>query len=180
MSYSIIFETIFIKLSDGRLLHLERSGCNNDNAGRSREDFYGTVYTAEALNNHINGYLEVFKDSRDAFELKIGNQRCSFYQYGEHLFRMAKRAKPYDEFCAQRYFEATKFDGIELLEPEKKILTPDEFEECFNDHLYSGEKVVYRRLITKLNTENEIIEALDKKETVSFYIGKSVSNRKIS
>ena len=41
MSYSIIFETKIVKLSDGRLLHLDLSGCNNDTSGRSRDDWNG-------------------------------------------------------------------------------------------------------------------------------------------
>lgn len=43
MSYSIIFDTKFIKLQDGRLLHLDRSGCNNDTAGRSLSDYTGKM-----------------------------------------------------------------------------------------------------------------------------------------
>ena len=49
MSYSIIFETKIIKLSDGRLLHLNLSGCNNDDAGRSRDDWNGKIYTEKVL-----------------------------------------------------------------------------------------------------------------------------------
>ena len=49
MSYSIIFETKIVKLSDGRLLHLDLSGCNNDTSGRSRDDWNGKIYTEDAF-----------------------------------------------------------------------------------------------------------------------------------
>ena len=39
MSYSIIFETKIVKLSDGRIIHFDRSGCNNDNVGRNKNEF---------------------------------------------------------------------------------------------------------------------------------------------
>lgn len=38
MGYSIIFQTKIVKLSDGRILHLDRSGCNNDTEGRRPDD----------------------------------------------------------------------------------------------------------------------------------------------
>lgn len=43
MSYSIIFKTKIVKLSDGRILHLSLRGCNNDTEGRSSDDWRGKV-----------------------------------------------------------------------------------------------------------------------------------------
>lgn len=39
MGYSIIFQTKIVKLSDGRILHLDRRGCNNDTEGRRPDDW---------------------------------------------------------------------------------------------------------------------------------------------
>lgn len=41
MSYSIIFKTKTVKLSNGRILHLSLQGCNNDTEGRSPDDWRG-------------------------------------------------------------------------------------------------------------------------------------------
>ena len=49
MGYSIIFQTKIVKLSDGRILHLDRSGCNNDTEGRRPDDWTGKIYTPEAF-----------------------------------------------------------------------------------------------------------------------------------
>mgnify|MGYP004513620085 CR=1 FL=1 len=65
MSYSIIFETKIVKLSDGRLLHLNLSGCNNDDAGRSRDDWNGKIYTENAFIKYAEGFM---KDSKPLAE----------------------------------------------------------------------------------------------------------------
>lgn len=167
MSYSIIFETKFVKLKDGRLLHLDRSGCNNDNAGRDLSDFTGKIYTEKELKEKAESYM---KDGKPEYwELKIGSKYSTYYEYGEHLLRMAKRAIPFDEFMTERYFYAERYDGVELLEPEVKRLTPKEFDEYWYN---SRGSFSYRRLTTKIETEEEIIKALENKEPVSFYVGK--------
>lgn len=41
MGYSITFKTKIINLSDGRILHLDLSGCNNDTECRHNDDWQG-------------------------------------------------------------------------------------------------------------------------------------------
>jgi hypothetical protein len=177
MSHSIIFETKFVKLSDGRLLHLDRSGCNNDTSGRSLSDFIGKIYTNEKLRDYTESFMKGGKPSKEyRGELKIGNRYCSYYDYGEHLLRMSKRAISYDDFCSERRFRANRYDGVELYEPERKTLTPKEFENYFYDSIYSGKRISYRRILTTLNNETEIIKSLENNQPVEFYVGKKYKN----
>lgn len=54
MSYSMIFETKIVKLSDGRIIHFDRSGCNNDDSGRRKDDFSGTIYIVHIIFNRYS------------------------------------------------------------------------------------------------------------------------------
>ena len=170
MGYSIIFETKFVKLADGRLLHLDRSGCNNDTAGRDLSDFSGTIYTENKLKEKVNHYNEM--SSSEGWDLKIGSKHVTYKDYGDHLLRMAKKALPYDEFMSQRICTATRYDGVTLLEPEQKDMTAKEFDKEFYDYLYGNKPFSYRRRLTELKGETEIITALENKEPVTFYVGK--------
>jgi hypothetical protein len=169
MSYSIIFETKIVELTDGRLLYLDRSGCNNDDSGRTLDDFRGEIYTEEKFKERAESFM---KEKSEYWELKIGSKCVTYYDYGKHLLRMRDRAKKYNDFIKERYFSAKRYDGVELIEPEEKTLTAEEFDEIFYKLLYSGNKLSYRRLTTRLKTEEEIINALDNKQPVSFYVGK--------
>ncbi len=57
MGYSIIFETYIVKLPDGRIIHFDRSGCNNDNMGRKQNEFTGKIYNVDDFIK----YAEKFK-----------------------------------------------------------------------------------------------------------------------
>jgi len=170
MSYSIIFDTKFIKLSDGRLLHLDRSGCNNDTSGRNLSDYTGKIYTVNKLKEYAESYIG--KGNPCEHVLKIKSKWCSYSDYGKHLLRMAKRAKTYEKFNCERYFSAKRYDGVNLFLPEEKTLTPKEFSDCFYDYLYSGKPFSYRRILTLLNSESEIINTLENGDHIQFYVGK--------
>ena len=176
MSYSIIFETKFVKLSDGRLLHLDRSGCNNDDAGRSRDDFTGKLYSVEDLNIRIESFM-INDDFTNPYQLKINGKWRSYVQYGEHLMRMSKRAVSYDDFVAERTFIASRYDGAEVFKPVEQVFSAKEFSEIFYKYLYSGEAFEYRRMTTTLETENDIVKALDNGESVSFYVSRNHRRR---
>lgn len=94
MSYSIVRETKVVTLQDGRILHLSLQGCNNDDAGRKRDEFDGKIYTAEEFDKYIHGFATGGKSYKDGgeFELKIGSRCSSFFDYSNHLLRMRKRA----------------------------------------------------------------------------------------
>ena len=170
MSYTIIFDTKFIKLNDGRLLHLDRSGCNNDTAGRNLTDYTGKIYTKTELTELANSYM---KDGKtDDFDMKIRSKPSSFYDYGKHLLRMAKKAETYNDFCSERWVTAKRYDGVKLLSPEVKTLSRKEFSDCFYDLLYGCKSYSYIRILTPLESESEIVEALENKDPVQFYVEK--------
>ena len=104
MGYSMIFETKIVTLSDGRLIHFDRSGCNNDDAGRRQDEFTGKVYTEDEFRKRIESFKNSAKPYKDStpheWELKIYGRMGTMHDYGTHLERMWKRAEPYDEFIS--------------------------------------------------------------------------------
>lgn len=170
MSYSIIFDTKFIKLSDGRILHLDRSGCNNDTEGRHLSDYIGKIYTYKELQEYVISFTKDGKSEES--EIKLGSKWATYWDYGKQLALRANKAKTYDEFIAERDFTADRFDGINLYKPEQKTLTPEEFDECFYDYLYGDKPFSYSRIMTKLNSEAEIINTINDDKGINFYVGK--------
>ena len=61
------------------------------------------------------------------------NINIADYDYGERLLRMLKRALPYEDFIKQYYFSARYCKGIELLEPERREMTVEEFDKLYHD-----------------------------------------------
>lgn len=110
MGYSIIFQTKIVKLSDGRILHLDRRGCNNDTEGRRPDDWTGKIYTPEAFVAYAENFKQGSKPAKesDGFDLKIGSRYCTCYDYGEHLLRMLKRAVPGTSSCAREKLLVSK------------------------------------------------------------------------
>lgn len=176
MGYSIIFETKIVTLSDGRIIHFDRSGCNNDDAGRSRSEFSGKVYTREQFIEYAERFKKESKPYKesDRFELKIGSRYATAYDYGEHLLRMLNRAERYEEFVRSRGCWADIITGIEVLSPEYKQMTLEEFEKVFYNLLYSGSRLSYRRMREPLDIKDEkaVVTALESGKTMEFYIGK--------
>lgn len=129
MGYSIIFQTKIAKLPDGRIIHFDRSGCNNDAEGRVKGEFTGTIYTEEEFIKRAEGFMEDSKPYKDTqqFDLKIFSRYASYYDYGKHLLRMLKRAEDIDKIIANNYFHAKYCEQVEILEPEEKIVTVEEF-----------------------------------------------------
>ena len=104
MGYSIVFETKVVKLKDGNLLLLSLDGCVNDTSGRQRDEFEGKIFTYNGLVAHAKSFQEGNKPYKKGgeFELKIKSRPCSYYDYGQHLLRMMKRAKTWDELSSER------------------------------------------------------------------------------
>lgn len=167
MSYSIIFKTKIIKLSDGRLLHLDLSGCNNDKHGRHHDDWTGTIYTEEGFlkkaNDFKTGSLPA-KES-DSFDLKIGSRYRTFYDYGEHLLRMYKRAVTFDEFMSSKKFITFEvIESVSVLDAGKMVtMSIPDFEKYFDENKWKG-MVKYRRNYRLLEGEKEVVDALDSGE----------------
>ena len=174
MSYSIIFETKIVKLSDGRIIHFDRSGCNNDDAGRRKDDFSAKVYTLEEFMRQAENYKRNSKPYKEAayMDLKIGSRPATMYDYGDHLLRMLKRAKPYDEFIKSVYFRVRHLTGIQLHKPVERFMTVEEFDKEFYKLLYSGCGMSYTRLIEypDIKDEKNIVRLIESSESLSFEI----------
>lgn len=173
MSYSIIFETKIVRLSDGRIIHFDRSGCNNDNCGRNKDEFKGKIYTEKDFINKAEKYMEnskPFKESGE-FELKIGSRYATMYDYGEHLLRMLNRAERYNEFIKNRYVKCFYCEKIEITSPEYLIMPLEEFD--FYNMLKKYNTFSYRRIMKypDLENEKEIITLISDGKYLNFYIG---------
>lgn len=164
MSYSIIFKTKIVKLSDGRILHLSLRGCNNDTEGRSSDDWRGKIYTREEFVNYAEGFKTGSKPAKESegFDLKIGSRYCTYYDYGEHLLRMLNRAITFDELCnSGKYVSFNRIDNATVFENGKEIdMSMREFDDCFYKRLYNG-GIRYRINYTLLVTENDVVKAFD-------------------
>ena len=175
MSYTIIFETKIVKLFDGRLLYLDLSGCNNDNEGRRRDDWKGKIFTENDFIKYAESFMmgsKPIKES-DGFDLKIRSRYCTWYDYGEHLLRMKKKAITFNELkCSGEYITFNRIDGVTVYEDGKEIkMTMKEFNDCFYKKLYNG-GIKYRINYTLLNTENDVVNALDNGFSIRIFIGK--------
>ena len=174
MSYSIIFETKIVKLSDGRIIHFDRSGCNNDNAGRGKDEFTAKIYTVDDFVQKAEGYKKDSKPYKESgeMELKIGSRYATMFDYGEHLLRMLKRAKPYDEFIRSCRFSVHHLTGIQLHEPEEKFMTLEDFDKNFYKLLYSGHGMSYTSLIDypDIKDEANLVRLIEAGEILSFEI----------
>lgn len=177
MSYTIIFETKICCLADGRVIHFSLQGCNNDTSGRSRDDWYGTLYPSrEAFLKYTHSFDAKEGETDYADALKIGGRWCSYHQYGEHLRRMLKRSLSFSELCATPYSLYAKiFTGttVRLLDDTLKEFTPEEWHKDCYDYFYGNipNKGFTSHYKFSAN-ETEIVELLSKKGPVSFYIGK--------
>ncbi len=175
MSYSIIFETKIIKLSDGRSLHLDLSGCNNDTSGRSRDDWNGKIYTEDAFIEYAEGFMKDSKPAKESggFDLKIGSRYCTMYDYGKHLLRMRKRAVTLEELInSGKYVSFNRIDSVTVFEDGKEIeMTMEEFDSYYYEKLYNG-GIRYRIKYTLLENEKNIIEAFDNGNSVRIYISR--------
>lgn len=176
MGYSIIFETKIVKLSDGRIIHFDRSGCNNDDAGRTKGEFTGKLYNIDDFIKRAEGFKKDSKPIKESngWDLKINSRRATYFDYGEHLLRMLKRAENYQDFVLNRYVSAKYCVGMEILKPEYKVVNREEFQ-AFMRSLPVNSSLTYRRMMEypEVTKEQEIIKALEANEYIEFYIGKT-------
>lgn len=176
MSYPIIFETKIVKLSDGRIIHFDRSGCNNDDVGRRKNEFTAEIYSVDAFMEKIEKLKKNSKPIKECdphdWELKINSRCATSYDYGEHLLRMFKRAISYENLINTFCFRAEYLTGIELIEPEHKTMTVEEFDKVFYDLLYKGSGLTYRRMIEypDIKKEKEIVSLIDEEKPLQFEI----------
>ena len=172
MSHSIIFETKIVNLKDGRILHLDRSGCNNDNSGRSRDEFTGKIYTREDFIKYAEHFIN---DDTNSYELQIVSKWSTYKDYGNHLLRMLKRAKTWDDYKAERIMRATEFKGVHLLKPFEGDVSAEEFDKKYFDWMYSETGISYYTITKDYYNEDEFVSLFDngKEDRLSFYISKA-------
>ena len=163
MSYSIIFETKVIALPDGRIIHLERSGCNNDEEGRVATEFYGKLYTKGEFDEYIKSF-ENTKHDGEGFEMKIGSRYCNLSDYGKHLRTMWNRAVPFEEFKNQRLnFYTIKIKGVELSNDDKSFYPINEWKEISHEFIRKG--IRYKLVKEHLTELSDIISYLEDDKT---------------
>jgi len=178
MSHSIIFETKIVKTSDGRIIHFDRRGCNNDTAGRSKDEFTAQLYTEDSFLKIINdfkGRAKPYSESEPHdWDLKIGSRCATFYDYGEHLYRMYSRALKYEEFLKSYLFMCVQCTGVEVLSPIHQIMSCKEFDENFYELLNKGGTLRYTHLkrFPDVSNESEILSLIEEKKDISFEIRK--------
>lgn len=156
MSYSIIFETKIIKMSDGSILHLDRSGCNNDSEGREKGVFIPRLYNPDDFVKKARDYMAdsvPYKKDTRYWEMKIGGRYATYYDYGMHLLRMLKRAVPYADLLTAWNVTVRHYIGIELIKPEHKAMSFEEFS-CAYGLSYQGE-LLYSVMTENLDTKDE-------------------------
>lgn len=178
MSYDIVFETKIVRLKNGKILHLSLKGCNNDNCGRTRDDFIGELYNTEKdFIEYANSFKEDNKSFKEtnSFELKIGSRYCTFYDYGEHLLRMLKRATTWDELKKHRIScYAEIFKGVEFNEKgkEPRILSPEEWDKIAYSVMYGKIQGSWHYILDYAYTEEKIIQSLENGDSMRFCISK--------
>lgn len=179
MSYSIIFETIIVKLADGRIMHLDRSGCNNDNAGRTRDDFTAKIYTEEEFLAKANGYKEnrlPYSKGGD-FDLKIIGRNASLYDYGEHLLRMYRRAMSWVDTIDSRYLSRIRYcEDVDVIVAgeEPRVMPVKEFSQQFYKLLYGGKGLSYHHnwiYVVDIRDEKEVVGVIESNNAVQISIG---------
>ncbi len=165
MSYSIIFKTVIVKLDDGRIVHFNRSGCNNDNAGRQKDEFSAHIF---ADKNDFRIYAERFLNNSlpykegGEFNLKLLGRNASYYDYGAHLLRMLNRALTIDQLSVvSPRFNGRCVDYFQVYEPEEKIVFPKDFDNYFWNAMKNG-GIRYKTFFKTLYSLEEIIELCDK------------------
>lgn len=182
MGYSIIFQTKIVKLKDGRIIHFDRSGCNNDTAGREKNIFQATLYESEdEFCDKANEYVRdgvPYREDPDGFTLKIGTRPATLYDYGEHLLRMLKRAETEEEFPKRRCFYGKLFKGIKILKPFNKVYYGAEAEKALDEITFRegeyknvSETICFRYLIDNISNLEECVKHIEKNDPIEFYIG---------
>lgn len=172
MSYSIIFETKICRLSDGKIIHFSLSGCNNDNAGRTRNDWRGKLYDSE---EDFLKYVSRFDEYDAPHVLKINSRWCSQKQYAEHLRRMLNRACSFKDLSLLYGMSARIFTGetVFLEDGSCKEYSPKEWDKVCYDYWFGH--IPSRKMISHYkfsSDEKEIVEILENNGPVSFYIGR--------
>lgn len=176
MVYDIVHETVILKLSDGRYLHLDSRSPSDSSGEKSHSEFSAAIYTkdellkkAEEYQRGTGPYVETGQ-----FDIMIRNRKASWYDYGSHLIRLMKRSKPYSFFVNHRIVHVYTQKSTQFIKPEEIIVPSSEFRNYISLYLYTGEKIAYRHITEEIdrNNEQEVIAAIEQGHNTHFIIGK--------
>ncbi len=177
MSHSIIFGTKICRLSNGNIIHFDRSGCNNDGAGRRKDEWTGKLYTPDKWEKEI---VRWESDDTEGFCLKIGSRSRTFAEYGQHLRRMTKRALSFEELSKKFRLQGKVFDGITVFMDGDDILDKDiiydavkdrqKIHDIFYGNIYGDKKLSYHNNTHIVRSEEDVINAINVPYEVAFFI----------
>ena len=161
-------------MENGDIIHFSLQGCNNDNAGRERDDFSAKLYTKEDWENEIQKWES---QESSEFELKIGSRCCNWADYGKHLRTMTKRSKTFDELKDERTVYGIVYDGITYYPENEEPVDYPAGDERIDDIIYGiwygRYKGSYKSKTHYVYTQAEILDTLKTNAShVRFYIGK--------
>lgn len=150
MSYPIIFQTKVVKINDNEIIHFNRIGCNNDDAGRVANVYEAKIRTIEDFKRMAEGFIINSKPYKETgvFDLKVGSKWCSFYDYGMYLLRALKRADSLEIFKNNYAFRATVIKGIEVTDIDNAI-----------HKVFSI--IEYPDIFFELRSDNRVFEGID-------------------
>lgn len=157
MSYPIIFQTKVVKINDNEIIHFNRIGCNNDDAGRVANVYEAKIRTIEDFKRMAEGFIINSKPYKETgiFELKVGSKWCSFYDYGMYLLRALKRADNLETFKNNYAFRATVIKGVEVTDIDNavhKVFSIIEYPDIFD---------IYYESFYKSRSDNRVFEGID-------------------
>ena len=111
MSYEIVFKTIVVE-KDGKIYHFSRSGCNNDDAGRTDEDYVVKVY-----NNREIALKDIEKKFKGCFDedLKLNSKFVNYDYYYRYLKKKIEKPINYENFKIEYYSSFQELVNITCL-----------------------------------------------------------------
>lgn len=186
MSYPIIFQTKVVKINDNEIIHFNRIGCNNDDAGRVTNVYEAKIRTIEDFKRMAEGFIINSKPYKETgvFDLKVGSKWCSFYDYGMYLLRALKRADNLETFKNNYAFRATVIKGIEVTDIDHaihKVFSIIEYPNIFfesrsDNRVFEGidlSKVSCRKVIDYIYDIKDSIDLIKEGFPIECYIKKN-------
>ncbi len=174
MSMSILFGDKVVRLSDGRLMYFDRWGCNNDNAGRTKDDYRARIFTDESFKSLAESYMCDSKPLADADypDLKIRSREATMYDLGKHLIRMLSREEPVIEALAGHkiYGKVTDAVVVTINNETSREYSPEGWAKDWAKVVYHNGEVETRYRSHLIYDEQELIEAVENKLSVQFHV----------
>lgn len=119
----VIKQTLFIKMSNGDLVHFSRDYSRNEEAEKN------LLYNRRSSTLEFEKWFEEMIQDRDTEIIAmISGKPANISKYGFHLKRMAQRAKTFEETIREKKLKCYYFTGREL----QPIVSNKQFEYYIN------------------------------------------------